>query len=171
MGSPPSLPYYDLTGPFKGSEGFSKILAFSAWEMVPPRMLATMISYESERKNVQTLARRDKNEEREARYFTSESRRRYPAARLNFALVQGGEPQALNLFTLLYPAKCLGSLFDPRDVLNRGLSLRELEREIGRKIEKLLENLKGYEGPGLDGGWYYLAPPCFWMAETMLWIG
>ncbi len=32
---PPSMPYYEFGGVYRGSEGFSKTLIFSAWEMVP----------------------------------------------------------------------------------------------------------------------------------------
>ena len=35
MWVPPSNPYYALEGVYKDSKGFSKILVFSAWEMVP----------------------------------------------------------------------------------------------------------------------------------------
>jgi len=50
---PASHPYY-TTPPdniFTLNKDFSKVLVFSAWEMVP-RMLAVMLSYESERRNV-----------------------------------------------------------------------------------------------------------------------
>ena len=50
---PASNPYYTIPkdNVFAKNKDFSKILVFSAWEMVP-RMLAVMLSYESERKNV-----------------------------------------------------------------------------------------------------------------------
>ena len=38
---PPSMPYYEMQGAYKNSKGFSKILVFSAWEMVP-RMIGAM---------------------------------------------------------------------------------------------------------------------------------
>lgn len=41
---PPSLPYYEMQGAYKNSKGFSKILVFSAWEMVP-RMIGALVSY------------------------------------------------------------------------------------------------------------------------------
>lgn len=49
---PPSKPYYEPCGPYKGSEGFSKYLVFSGWEMVP-RMLSVMLSHEAKLKNEQ----------------------------------------------------------------------------------------------------------------------
>ena len=48
---PPSMPYYPLEGVYRDSKGFSKILLFSAWEMVP-RMIGSLISYEAERLTV-----------------------------------------------------------------------------------------------------------------------
>lgn len=156
---PPSRPYYEMSGAFKGVEAFSKTLVFSSWEMVP-RMLATMISYESERKNAQVLAKRSRQDAREARYFTSESGgKRYPAARLNFS-ISLGDPKGMPLFCLLYPSKSLAECFDPIDVLNRKMNFRELEREIKGKIQTLLSGLGRGEGTSRreDDRWYYLAP-------------
>lgn len=50
---PASHPYYEVpqNNIFALNKDFSKVLVFSAWEMVP-RMLAVMLSYESERRNV-----------------------------------------------------------------------------------------------------------------------
>ena len=53
---PPSKPYYEMQGVYKGSELSSKTLIFSSWEMVP-RMLACMISYEAERRTVGKIAK------------------------------------------------------------------------------------------------------------------
>ena len=156
---PPSRPYYEMSGAFKGAEALSKTLVFSSWEMVP-RMLATMISYESERKNAQVLAKRSRREAGEARYFTSESGgKRYPAARLNFS-VSSGDLKGMPLFCLLYPSTFLAGCFDPIEVLNKRLSLRELEREIKSTIEKKLSELTINEGTSRreDDRWYYLAP-------------
>lgn len=50
---PASHPYYTIPpdNVFAKNKDFSKVLVFSAWEMVP-RMLAVMLSYESERRNI-----------------------------------------------------------------------------------------------------------------------
>lgn len=53
---PPSKPYYELQGAYRGSQNFSKILVFSAWEMVP-RMIGAMISYEAERRTIGRLGK------------------------------------------------------------------------------------------------------------------
>ena len=57
---PPSMPYYEMQGVYKNSKGFSKILVFSAWEMVP-RMIGVMLSYEAERLTVGKLVNKIKN--------------------------------------------------------------------------------------------------------------
>ena len=50
---PASNPYYTIpeSNVFAKNRDFSKVLVFSAWEMVP-RMLAVMLSYESEQRNI-----------------------------------------------------------------------------------------------------------------------
>ena len=55
---PPSIPYYKLEGAYEGAENFSKSLIFSSWEMVP-RMMATLLSYESERTTIGELVEAD----------------------------------------------------------------------------------------------------------------
>ena len=49
---PPSLPYYQPEGVFKGQDHFTKTLVFSSWAMVP-KMLACLLTYEAERRNKQ----------------------------------------------------------------------------------------------------------------------
>lgn len=154
---PPSKPYYELSGVFKGLENFSKILVFSSWEMVP-RMVASMLSYDSERRNARVLASRSRQEQREAKYFTTGSKR-YPPARLNFS-VSLGEPKGMALFCLLYPSETLAACFDPIDTLNHRLTLKQLTREVEKNISEKLRLLNKYEvrTGRADDRWYYLAP-------------
>lgn len=150
---PPSKPYYAPQGVFKNVEAFSKTLVFSSWEMVP-RMIAGLLSYEAERKTVGKLARA--NEAKEAHYFYT-GERRYPSARLNFS-VSNGTPNAMTLFCLIYPSQFLTECYDPIEYINRGASLREIEKDIKSKIA---EKLAKYESPksGVqDKRWYYVAP-------------
>ena len=46
---PPTLPYWPLEGPFKGKEGTTKRLLFSAWNVVPD-VVSAILSYEAERR-------------------------------------------------------------------------------------------------------------------------
>ena len=151
---PPSKPYYEPQGVYKNAKDFSKTLVFSSWEMVP-RMIASLLSYESERKTTGKLALKSKD--MEAHYF-HKGEKRYPPARLNFSLGVDKKPKAMNLFCLLYPSRFLAGCYDPIDCLNRGLSLKEIEKEISAKIKL---KLKKYESPKFkttDNKWYYLAP-------------
>lgn len=154
---PPSKPYYSLQGAYRKSDNFSKILVFSAWEMVP-RMIGSMISYEAERKTVGRLGKQAKNIE--AKNLRYNSKYRYPYHRLQFAL-SGGEPQRMSLFTLLYPSKTLASLYNPIASMNENMSLGDIERQIKTELRDKLEKLKCYQKVYTgqeDAKWYYLAP-------------
>ena len=158
---PPSKPYYTPQGKFKDIENFSKILIFSAWEMVP-RMLASMISYEAERKTVGTLAT-ERNDD--AHYFYNEQadednpkiKKRYPSSRMNFS-VKDGKANSMALFTLMYPSKTLTKIYNPIDCLNRGLSLQEIENEIKKSLKVKLSHFPDKSFGREDNRWYYLAP-------------
>lgn len=155
---PPSKPYYEPQGVFRNAEGFSKTLVFSSWEMVP-RMIAALMSYEYERKTVGRLAAQAKNaDRRNATYFTK-SGKRYPSARLRFSLLLG-EPKAMSLFCLLYPSAFLANSYQPIDCLNKGLCLREIERQVKAAVTKKLASLKVHQKTfaRVDERWYHLAP-------------
>ena len=89
-----------------------------------PRMLAGLLSYESERKTTGKLAKA--NPEADAHYFHT-GEKRYPLARLNFS-VSNGTPNAMTLFCLMYPSQFLANCYDPIDCLNRGLNLKDIDR-------------------------------------------
>lgn len=154
---PPSRPYYSLQGAYRNSESFSKILVFSAWEMVP-RMIGSMISYEAERRTVGRLGKQaEKVDKKNLRY---NAKYRYPYHRLQFSL-SGGEPQRMSLFCLLYPSATLAALYNPVTAMNAHMGLLDIERQIRAELRTRLEALKRYQktttGPE-DAKWYYLAP-------------
>ena len=72
---PPSLPYYDLAGPFSNPDlaRLTKRLVFSSWQVVP-KVIATLLSYEAERQMISAFEEAPENSS-EAR-----KRRRPPAA-------------------------------------------------------------------------------------------
>lgn len=132
---PPTKPYYRIpqVSPFAGVEGFSKFLLFSAWSMVPPA-LASLLSYEFERKNVLAL---QAITGRSYRYFKDDD------------AVSGGEErddQALpyrrmrfdadqhNAFLLLYPSRYLASLIDVPKLVSEGKALHEVRRTVRARI-------------------------------------
>lgn len=106
---PPSLPYYEMQGAYKNSKGFSKILVFSAWEMVP-RMIGALVSYEAERLTVGKLVHQIKNQDKKNTGYFADGSRRYPVARLRFN-VSNGEVRGMSLFALLYPSKTLSDIY------------------------------------------------------------
>ena len=150
---PPSLPYYEPQGVYKNAENFSKTLVFSSWEMVP-RMIAGMLSYESERKTKGKLAKIQNDND--AHYFYA-GEKRYPHALLNFS-VSLGSPKAMTLFCLMYPSKFLASCYNPVDCYNRGLKLKDIEKEIKAKISAKLDKYDAPKFGASDARWYYLAP-------------
>lgn len=157
---PASKPYYEPQGVFQKAENFSKTLIFSSWEMVP-RMLASMLSYEAERKTVGTLVKA--NEDIKTHYFNNEGERRYPSARLRFS-VNKGTPNSMALFCLLYPSDFLTKCYEPIACMNRGARLEEIEQEIKMKISEKLAKYDTPEKGTPDRRWYYMAPlfldPC-----------
>ena len=174
MWVPPTKPYYTPQGVYKNAEGFSKILVFSCWEMVP-RMLATMISYEAERRTVGKICREERVERKKAgksidntRYFYS--KRRYPAPRLTFDLKKDKETGkvatlSMALFTLIYPNSKLAALYDPVEFLNNDIfDLNIIQHNIREKVEVEFTKLKdciSENGYRTDATWYYLVPMLF----------
>ena len=154
---PPSKPYYALQGAYRNSESFSKILVFSAWEMVP-RMIGSMISYEAERRTVGRLGKQAKNVDRKNLRYNAKYR--YPYHRLQFTL-SSGEPQRMSLFALLYPSVTLAALYSPVATMNAQLTLADIERQIKAELRNKVDELRRFQktttGPE-DAKWYYLAP-------------
>ena len=153
---PPSMPYYEPHGPYKNAVNFSKILVFSAWEMVP-RMIATLISYEAERKTVGKVV--EQNRFKLNTSYFSPNNKRYPVSRLRFN-VDSNTPQSMSMFCLLYPSKTLADLYNPIEYMNQGKSLIDIEKDLTEKINILLRKYERYQGFGNrdDERWYYLAP-------------
>lgn len=150
---PPTMPYYEPQGAYKNAESFTKTIIFSSWEMVP-RMLAGLLSYESERKTTGKLARA--NPDSNAHYFYT-GEKRYPLARLNFS-VSNGNPNAMTLFCLMYPSQFLADCYDPIDCLNRRLKLKDIEKEIKDKITEKVNKFEAPKTGPADARWYYLVP-------------
>jgi hypothetical protein len=153
---PPSKPYYEPQGVFKEARNFSKILVFSAWEMVP-RMIASLISYEAERRSVGKLVASNKDKKNTT--YSAPNSRRFPVARLRFN-IENDIPQSMSLFCLLYPSQTLAEIYNPISYLNEGHNLHEIEDELKSIIETKLSRLNVYQiNPNrVDERWYYLAP-------------
>jgi hypothetical protein len=159
---PPSLPYYPLAGSFAAAGHFTKTLVFSAWVMVP-RMIATLLSYEVERRTVGNKETREATEEGERKYFTK-TKRRHPMPQLRFSR-EGQDEDArvrnMSNFCLLYPSCTLTDIVDPVRNLGSGRTLAELKAETKRLLEQRIESagLTEYEQAAGDSNrWYWAAP-------------
>jgi hypothetical protein len=100
---PPSYPYYRLSGPFAEAVGLTKRLVFSAWNMVP-RSLATLFSYESERRAFNSDEQSPNN---------SAEARRARRGLLRFSQ-SDNRLTGMPVLTLIYPSRSLAQACDPR---------------------------------------------------------
>ena len=123
---PASRPYYKTTGVYSTAEGFSKVLVFSSWEMIP-RMLSVMLSYEAEQRVLRTLINRGKRPG--AYYKETKTHGRYGANRLS-ALKDDYNP-------LMYPCAYLSEQYKPNEHL--GKDIKSIKSLIRASIEKWLK--------------------------------
>lgn len=97
---PPSLPYYAAEGPIERNnlQEFTKALIFSSWRVVP-KVIATLCSYEAERRIMEFGGNTDGYDAKRTRLIAFN--------------VSGEELRGMNFFTLLYPSYTLATMIDP----------------------------------------------------------
>ncbi len=143
----PSLPYYQLEGPYAEPElqRFTKHLVFSSWRFVP-RAVASLVSYEAERR-MSDGGNRD-------------------AKLLRFSKDDGrltGMPVLATMYPSLFLAKACDPLTISRELLEQTKTSPTLAQvaEVAReRIEvslRRLDHLQAKEGP-VDQRWYWAAP-------------
>lgn len=132
---PASRPYYKTTGVYSEAEGFSKVLVFSSWEMIP-RMLSVMLSYEAEQRVLRNLINRGKRPG--AYYKETKTHGRYGANRLS-ALKDDYNP-------LMYPCIYLSEQFKPYEHI--GKDVKRIRSMIKASIEKWLKEWMKETGLG-----------------------
>jgi hypothetical protein len=148
----PSLGYYAPAGPYAAPDlvGVTKRLVFSAWHMVP-RAVASLVSYEAERKMMRSTDPRAKITQEDWKKQRGLLRFNISAERLT------GMP----LLLLVYPCLTFARYCDPRE-LARGVlpSAAEVRTLLAEKIKALVDKLRvTYEKTGAaDERWYWLAP-------------
>jgi hypothetical protein len=152
---PPSLPYYELSGPYaeESLRHFTKRLVFSAWNVVP-KAISSVLSYEAERR-LREL---------------SGTTRSYDAARqtglLAFARSEG-RLTGMPVLALLYPCAALAQIGDPLYVAARLQQALPLNRDavvagVREQVEELLADLPPGRPDGpTDDAWYWAAPVLF----------
>ncbi len=165
---PPSRPYYEFGGSYTGHQQFSKVLVFSAWEMVP-RSIATLLSYEAERLTVGEMIKKipNKKKRKSKKNYLYSAERRFPQPRIRFVM-KDNAPSNMNHLTLLYPSISLAKLFDPVDVLNRKVTLAEIKVEITERIKEMLNEIPEEESSKIDERWYFMAPLLFDIKEPVM---
>ena len=153
----PSLPYYQLAGAYQNEElqHFTKRLIFSGWRVVP-KALATMLSYEAERRMLTSFDKSAKN--------TVQARKQRRGL-LQFAKSEG-RLTGMPLLGLFYPSLSLARHFDPRKLMAvlssdaeapaLGEMLAHIEREITHMLGRFLG--KGKATGLVDEAWYWAAP-------------
>jgi hypothetical protein len=151
---PPALPYYDLGGPFAAlpAHARTKQLVFSAWQLVP-RSLAATLSHEAEIRGLSSLEQVRVGQ-------TLKSVRNRTGNLLELA-VEAGRPQRMTNAGLLYPSVELAKLGDPA-LSGPGLggTQEDLLSQISANLIQRIKTL-GLDTPSsgrIDADWYWAAP-------------
>ena len=136
MWIPASKPYYRTENVFSRNAGYSKLLVFSSWEMVP-RMIAGLTSYEAERLTLGRLGNRD--EIKDKRYFAQDDteqvrRRRSAVYRLRDDMAR----------VITYPCVKLAELYKPLEL--GGRSVAEVRANVRKKVSKEISDLASTYG-------------------------
>lgn len=155
---PPTLPYYD---PPPGSpyadpalRSFTKSLVFSCWHVVP-KAIATLVSYEAERRMVEQLPGRVG--------YGLLLRERRPLLRFTES---GDRLTGMPVFLLLYPSATLATIVDPvtirRDLVTDGQTpsmedvVQVAEWQVRRALQPILGRRRRSTG-AVDEAWYWSA--------------
>lgn len=124
---PASHPYYDVPtdNVFAQNKDFSKVLVFSSWEMVP-RMLAVMLSYESEQRTIPAA-------------FPGTS---YLAKTGGNRLKNDKNEHQRDIEVLCYASETLASLYNPEAYFREGTrSISDIEVSVAQKITERLSTI------------------------------
>lgn len=154
---PPSLPYYELEGPFRNHlhSQTTKRLIFSSWRVVP-KVVSTILSYEAERQSVKSfeLGALNTEDERERRGHTLLLR----------ISVSKDRPTGMPVLALMYPSISLARRYDPLNLARKygngeSATLKQMQRIILEDISKGLKALAmPTEESRVDEQWYWAAP-------------
>lgn len=154
---PPSLPYYQLGGPFKdmGRGNLTKRLIFSSWTVVP-KVVSTIISYEAERRMMTSRKKEGLENSPEGRERFTEPLR-FPKSRTS----------GMSAFAFIYPSVALARLADPlvlrQELVRRGQksSRQGIVRLAESKIRRALDQAVSQTSTRIDGPaddrWYWVA--------------
>lgn len=147
---PPSLDYYKSAGPYSEPvlSGVTKRLVFSSWHVVP-RTVASLLSYEVERRMMCGLSSNGKSTMEQ--WQKQKALLRFEAKSLRLT--------GLPLFNLVYPCLTLARNCDPRD-LDPGKTAIGVIRIFEKRLRQMTADLKlssTKEGKA-DERWYWILP-------------
>ena len=125
---PASKAYYQTSSVFDKNKDYSKVLVFSAWEMVP-RMVSVMLSYEAERLTVGKLFHNARLK-RGRGYFATKEDKRYGISRLK------NETEEIICLT----SKTLADLYIPEN--HMGKNIKQIKKELSEVLKPMLEEVK-----------------------------
>ena len=150
---PPSLPYYAESGPWKTAreQQLSKRLIFSTWQVVP-KAVASVVSYDVERRVFRRLDDSTRN--------TPEERRRRGAL-LQFGYSKENDRlTGMPVLGILYPSPSLVELGDPVPVPEGEATLEDVVARARERLEPLLDRLTEpyLDAAREDESWYWAAP-------------
>ncbi|HQX50773.1 MAG TPA: DEAD/DEAH box helicase [Planctomycetaceae bacterium] len=152
---PPSMPYYNGSGPYSDPElelgRYTKRLVFSCWKVVP-KAIASMLSYEAERQMMRQFRKKAKN--------TDEARdKRRPL--LQFRAPKG-QPSAMSALGILYPCRTMATRFDPLKLLKSPLATEADAITVAKQaVTELLSPILAThrnDSEVVDQRWYWVAP-------------
>lgn len=161
---PPSLPYSRPTGSYADAAGTTKVLVFSAWNMVPDA-IATICSYEAERQMVDGLDRSLKHSQL------------YDQLRplLRFSRGQDDRLTGMPVIAWLLPSPRLADVVDPLQVAisrastDSAPTLDVLIDEAEEQCRTLLSELPaGAPGNRTDERWYWAAPVMLDKSQSLM---
>jgi hypothetical protein len=150
---PPSLSYYASSGAWRRAEetGVTKRLLFSTWNVVP-KTVATLVSYEIERRIFRSFEAQPRN--------TAEERKKRQAL-LRFSFTDG-RFTGMPVLGVLYPSPTLAALGDPARLGKPGDALEDVLGAVRKEIEPLVGPLtrkhRRTEDDRPDEAWYWAAP-------------
>lgn len=147
---PPSLPYWAPGGAYQHAGAVSKQLIFSAWNVVPDA-LASLLSYEVERRIVMDAGGDRIGYDRLSQRFSS---------RLRLDM-KSGRPGGMSTMMLMYPSSALAALVDPlhwRGANDGLLSAADIKRQA---MQCLAPHVAACLEPAVQDGaedkrWYWV---------------
>ena len=160
---PPTKPYYKPAGAYRKTDDFSKILVFSGWAMAP-RAIATLLSYEVERRTIANVKLQSKNKHSERENYFSTPRKPAPLLVYKTTEKESGTTFQMSNFALTYPSKSLSEVSVIRNLDSFQNSYKELRKEQVVKLRELFNELDlvakyGQSTSREDKTWYWLSGP------------